>query len=90
MDVLLALLEGLERLLVLRRSNVISLEHLSYTLQGTHLGQTPPDSASLLRSEVKRGVLLLLVQLAQVLPGLLVHDGQNPSDRLADSVTDVG
>ena len=53
----------------------------------THLGQTPPDGTGLLWSEVKGSVLLLLVQLAEVLPLLLVHDGHDPSNRLPDGVT---
>ena len=52
----------------------------------THLRQTSPDGASLLRSEVKGEVLLVLVELAKVLPLLLVRDGQDAGDRLADSV----
>lgn len=52
-----------------------------------YLGQTPPDSAGLLWSEVKGSVLLLLVQLTKVLPLLLVHDGQDTGNGLADRVT---
>ena len=51
------------------------------------LGQSPTDSTGLLWPEVKGSVLLLLVQLAEVLPGLLVHDGHDPRNGLADGVT---
>ena len=52
----------------------------------TYLGQTSPDGTSLLGAEVEGKVLLLLVEFAEVLPLLLVHDGQDTSDRLADGV----
>ena len=51
-----------------------------------NLGQTSPDGTGLLGSEVKGQILLALVELAKVLPLLLVHDGQDTSDRLADGV----
>ena len=51
-----------------------------------YLGQSPTDSTGLLCAEVKGSVLLLLVQLAEVLPCLLVHDGHDPGNGLADSV----
>ena len=43
----------------------------------TDLRQASPDRASLLRAEVKGEVLLVLVELAEVLPLLLVRDGQH-------------
>ena len=52
----------------------------------TYLGQTSADRTGLLGTEVKGQVLLVLVELPEVLPLLLVHDGQHPRDRLADSV----
>ena len=56
------------------------------TLRGTYLGQTSADRTGLLGTEVKGQVLLVLVELPEVLPLLLVHDGQHPRDRLADGV----
>ena len=58
------------------------------TLRGTYLGQTSPDSPSLLWAEVKGEVLLVLVELAEVLPLLLVRDGQHTRNGLADSVAE--
>lgn len=55
--------------------------------QTTHLGQTPPDCPCLLGSEVKRLVLLVLVEITEVLAGFLVDDSQDPGDRLANSRT---
>ena len=52
----------------------------------TDLRQASPDRASLLRAEVKGEVFLVLVELAEVLPLLLVRDGQHTRNRLADSV----
>ena len=52
----------------------------------THLGEASPDRPSLLVSEVKGQVLLVLVELPEVLPLLLVRDSQHPRDRLADGV----
>ena len=53
---------------------------------GTHLSEASADGTGLLGSEVKGEVLLALVELAEVLPLLLVHDGQHTRDRLADGV----
>ena len=53
----------------------------------TYLGQTSADRTGLLGTEVKGQVLLVLVELAEVLPLLLVHDGEDTSNRLADRVT---
>lgn len=55
----------------------------------THLGQTPPDGTGLLWSEVEGSVLLLLVQLAEVLPCLLVHHSQDTGNGFADRVTSI-
>ena len=52
----------------------------------TYLGQTSADRTGLLGTEVKGQVLLVLVELPEVLPLLLVHDGQYPRDRLADGI----
>jgi len=49
------------------------------------LGQSSPDGAGLLRTEVEGEVLLLLEEFPEVLAGLLVHDGEDASNRLADS-----
>ena len=56
------------------------------TLKTTDLREASPDSTGLLCAEVKRQVLLVLVELPQVLPLLLVHHRQHPGDRLADGV----
>ena len=50
------------------------------------LGELSSQSASLLGPKVKWSVLLVLVELAEVLPLLLVRDGQHTRNRLADSV----
>lgn len=52
------------------------------------LGETATDGASLLVTEVEGNVLRLLVELAEVLALLLVDDGQDTGDRLADSVAE--
>lgn len=52
----------------------------------THLGEPTPDRTSLLWSQVKGRVLLLLVELPKVLPCLLVHDRQHTSNGFADRV----
>ena len=57
-------------------------------MTATDLRQASPDRASLLRTEVKGQVLLVLVELAEVLPLLLVRDGQHTRNRLADSVAE--
>ena len=54
----------------------------------TNLREASPDRTSLLRAEVKRQVLLVLVELPEVLPLLLVRDRQHPGDRLADRVAE--
>lgn len=48
-------------------------------------GQSSADGAGLLGAEVEGEVLLALVELAEVLAGLLVDDGENAGDRLADN-----
>jgi len=50
------------------------------------LGKAATDGTSLLVAEVEGEVLRLLVELAEVLALLLVDDGKNTGDRLADSV----
>ena len=60
-----------------------------HVFERTYLGQTSPDGTSLLGAEVKGEVLLVLVELAQVLPRFLVRDSQHASDRLADGVTSI-
>ena len=52
------------------------------------LGETATDGASLLVTEVEGNVLRLLVELAEVLALLLVDDGKDTGDRLADSVAE--
>ena len=52
----------------------------------THLRQTSPHGTRLLGAEVKGEVLLVPVELAEVLPRLLVRNSQHAGDRLADSV----
>lgn len=56
----------------------------------THRSQAASDGASLLGSEVQWEILLALVKLPQVLASLLVCDGQNAGDGLADSVAIIG
>ena len=50
----------------------------------THLGQPPSDRACPLWSQAQGNVLLVLVVFPKVLASLLVHDGQDPGDRLAN------
>lgn len=52
----------------------------------TNLSELSADCTSLLWSEIKREVLLALVELPQVLALLRVHDGQDASDRLPDTI----
>ena len=49
------------------------------------LRQAAADGAGLLGAEVEGEVLLVLVELAEVLASLLVDDGENAGDRLADN-----
>jgi hypothetical protein len=49
-------------------------------------GEAATDGTSLLVTEVEGEVLRLLVELAEVLALLLVDDGKNAGDRLANSV----
>lgn len=53
---------------------------------GLLLGEAAADGASLLVAEVEGDVLRLLVELAEVLALLLVDNGENASDRLANGV----
>jgi hypothetical protein len=53
----------------------------------THLRHPPPDCPCLLRSEVKRQIFFVLVVLAEVLARLLIHDSQDPGNRLPHRVT---
>jgi hypothetical protein len=53
-------------------------------------GQAAADGTSLLVAEVEGKVLRLLVELAEVLALLLVDDGEDTGDRLADSVAGGG
>lgn len=102
-DVLFALLQCLQRLLVLSHrfispsisqvpnNNMIMIITSTRTTTTTkrnytHLGESTPDCACLLWSEVKRCILLLLVVLPQVLARLLVRDGHHPSNGFADRV----
>lgn len=48
------------------------------------LGEPPPDRAGLLVAEVEGEVLRVLVELAEVVTLLLVDDGEDAGDRLAD------
>lgn len=52
----------------------------------TYSSQPPSDSPRLLWPQVKRKVLLFLVELPKVLTRLLVGHGQHPSDRLSNSI----
>lgn len=61
----------------------MGLEGDSRSLLG---GETATDGAGLLVTEVLGDVLRLLVELAEVLALLLVDNGKNAGDRLADSV----
>lgn len=54
--------------------------------RGVRLGQPPADGAGLLRSQVKRRVLLVLVEEAELRPLLGVDDGEDTGDGLADIV----
>lgn len=54
----------------------------------TDLSEAAADGAGLLDAEVKGLELLALVQLAEVGPGLLVDDGKDASDRLANGATE--
>ena len=58
----------------------------SWNANATNLRQSPPDCTGLLGTEVKRKELLLLVQLTQILPRLLVGDSQDTGDGFADGV----
>ena len=51
------------------------------------LGEGSPQSAGLLRAEVKRKVLLALVEDAELRALVDVDDGEDTGDRLADVVT---
>lgn len=51
-------------------------------------GQPPADGAGLLRSQVQRQVLLVLVEEAELGALLGVDDGQDAGNRLADVTTD--
>ena len=51
-----------------------------------HLCQPPADGTGALGAEVEGEVLLALVEVTQVLALLLVRDGQNAGNRLADTV----
>ena len=53
----------------------------------TNKSKASTDGTGLLWSEVKGGVLLLLVEVTDCLPLLLVGDGKNPGNGLADGVT---
>ncbi len=89
MDILLALLQRLQRRFVLQDRKRQSVRQSNQRHRKfTDLREASPDRTGLLRAEVKRQVLLVLVELPQVLPLLLVRDRQNPGDRLADSVAD--
>ena len=65
---------------------LLSTNNANSAVTCTYLGQTPADGTGLLWSEVKGGILLVLVELAEVLPLLLVHDGEDTSNGLADRV----
>ena len=49
-------------------------------LNMTYLGQPPSDRPRLLRSQVQRSILLVLVEIPEVLARFLVCHGQDPSD----------
>ena len=55
------------------------------SLLGLILGEFPPDSTRLFWTEVKRFVLLLVVQLPQVLPLIVADDSQDSSNGLPDN-----
>jgi hypothetical protein len=54
--------------------------------RSTNLGELSADCTGLLWSEIDREVLLALVELAQVLALLRVHNSQDASDRLANAI----
>ena len=78
---------GLESVLPLGEVDVLLVLLLGDKV-GLVLGQSSSDSPGLLVSEVEGKVLgvLALVQLPDVLPLLLVDDGQDSGDRLSDTV----
>ena len=53
----------------------------------THKGQPPPNGTRLLLAEIERQILLVLIELAEMLTLLRVHDSEHPSNRFADGVT---
>ena len=52
----------------------------------THSSQPPPNGPRLLGSQIKREILLFLVELAKVLSGLLVGYGHHPGNGLANGI----
>ena len=50
------------------------------------LGESSPESAGLLGAKIKRGVLLVLVEDAELRALVDVDDGEDTGDRLADVV----
>ena len=57
-------------------------------MEFTDLCEASSDRTGLLRAEVERQILLVLVELPEVLLMLLVHERQDPGNRLADSVAE--
>lgn len=49
------------------------------------LGESATDGTGLAGPQVERDVLLSSVELAKVLAGLLVDDGEDTGDRLSDN-----
>lgn len=82
---LLPLLQRLDGQLMLKR--VAGQSHILIYEHSTHFWQSPSDCPRFLWSQVKRLILLVFVVFTQVLAGLLVHDCQYPSNRLANSST---
>ena len=89
-DVFLVLPRRLQLLLVLKgwqhSQGVLQTGNIGGIAE-THCSQPPSDGPRLLWSQIKRKVLLFLVELAKVLAGLLVCHGQHPSNRLANGIT---
>ena len=77
-SLLLTLLERLDRVFLLCPK--VSANMSGKSDKKYHLGESPPDGTSLLRSQVKWKVLLVFVILPNVLACLLVCYREHPGD----------
>ena len=68
------------------REVLLALLGLLQLPRGIGLGETATDGARLLRSEIERQVLLVLIEEAELGALLGVDDGQDARDRLAEVV----